>query len=126
MQFWILMIVVLFIDPVLMIILGKYFIKRAPKEINSLWGYRTSMSMKNQDTWQFAHNYFGKLWVKTGLFLLLSPLLMLIVINKDIKAISYFGLAILFLQVIFMIITIILTEKALRKNFDKSGNRLNR
>ena len=34
--------------------------KKAPKEINSVFGYRTSMSMKNKDTWEFAHKYCGK------------------------------------------------------------------
>lgn len=51
-------------------VLGKYFLKNAPKEINAAFGYRTSMSMKNRDTWVFAHNYCGKIWFFGGLILL--------------------------------------------------------
>ena len=46
--------------PFTMIGFGRYFMKKAPKEINSVFGYRTSMSMKNKDTWEFAHKYCGK------------------------------------------------------------------
>ena len=56
------------IIPLSMIFLGKYFSKRAPKEINMLFGYRTTRSTKNQDTWQFAHHFFGRLWYKMGFF----------------------------------------------------------
>ena len=49
------------IIPFLMIIFGKLFIKNIPKEINGLFGYRTPMSVKNKDTWEFAHYYCGKL-----------------------------------------------------------------
>ena len=38
--------------------------KYPPKEINGIIGYRTTMSRKNMDTWKFAHDYCGKLWLK--------------------------------------------------------------
>ena len=57
----------LLILPLTMIGFGKYFIKKAPKEINRLFGYRTSMSMKNRDTWEFAHRYCGKIWYTCGM-----------------------------------------------------------
>ena len=34
---------------VTMIGFGRYFMKNAPKEINAVFGYRISMSMKNKD-----------------------------------------------------------------------------
>ena len=52
--------------PVLMILCGYLMYKHTPKDINGLVGYRTAMSMKNQETWDFAHNYCGRLWVKVG------------------------------------------------------------
>ena len=66
MGFWIFMMVMELLIPLIMIIFGKYFSKKSPKEINYLFGYRTSMSMKNKDTWEFAHKYCGKLWLKIG------------------------------------------------------------
>ena len=60
MGFWCFMLAMDLIIPLSMIFLGKYFSKRAPKEINMLFGYRTTRSTKNQDTWQFAHRYLRK------------------------------------------------------------------
>ena len=55
MGFWIFMLIMDLLLPFTMIGFGRYFTKKAPKEINSVFGYRTSMSMKNKDTWEFAH-----------------------------------------------------------------------
>ena len=60
MGFWIFMLIMDLLLPFTMIGFGRYFMKKAPKEINSVFGYRTSMSMKNKDTWEFAHKYCGK------------------------------------------------------------------
>jgi len=123
MGFWIFMVVVLLITPLTMIGFGKCFIKAAPKEINMGFGYRTSMSMKNKETWQFAHNYCGKLWYNAGKILLLSLLPMIFVIGKDNDTIGNLGLIIMVVQMFFLICPIFPTERALKKNFDKNGNR---
>ena len=46
---------------------GWLFQKRPPKEINDLYGYRTSMSSKNRQTWIFAHQYAGRIWFFCGI-----------------------------------------------------------
>lgn len=66
MGFWFFMTICNLLLPVLMIVLGKAFVKNPPKTINCIVGYRTSRSMKNQDTWNFAHLYCGNLWWKIG------------------------------------------------------------
>ena len=43
--------------------------KKAPDSINPVFGYRTTMSMKNRDTWEFAHQYCGKLWWILGIMI---------------------------------------------------------
>ena len=84
MGFWIFMLVMILLIPITMIGFGKLFLKQAPGEINAVFGYRTTMSMKNKDTWEFAHNYCGKLWYRCGLFLLpLSVIPLLFVIGKN-------------------------------------------
>lgn len=50
MGFWIFMTIMNLLIPLTMILFGIYFIKKSPKEINTTFGYRTSMSMKNKDT----------------------------------------------------------------------------
>ena len=125
MGFWIFMLVCNLLIPLTMIGFGSYFVNRAPKEINMIFGYRTSMSMKNKDTWIFAHHYCGKLWRLMGWILLgISIIAMLFVIGKEIDTVGIFSLIVIVLQsVIFLIVSIFPTEIALKKNFDKNGER---
>lgn len=82
------------------------------------------MSMKNQDTWQFAHRYCGKLWVRLGWILVpLSVIPMLFVIGKDIETIANVGLVVSLLQLLPLVGSIFPTEIALKKAFDKNGQK---
>ena len=70
--------------PLTMIGFGRYFMKNTPKEINAVFGYRTSMSMKNKDTWEFAHKYCGRIWYVCGFILLpITVVSLLLVIGKS-------------------------------------------
>lgn len=125
MKFWFFMLVINLIFPLTMICWGKYFIKKAPKEINYIFGYRTTMSMKNKDTWNFAHHYFGKLWFKLGVITLpICIIVMLFVIGKSQDVIGTVSTILCIIQLFPIIIPIIPTEIALKKTFDKDGNRL--
>ena len=123
METWIYFISVGLIIPVIMIIAGIISVKIPPKR-NYFAGYRTRMAMKNQDTWAFAQNYFGKLWYIVGLFLLIPSVIVIVLLLFNIISNgASWGLAFMGIQFIIMFITIIFTEKALRANFDKDGNR---
>lgn len=124
MGFWIFMLVMVLLIPLSMLLLGRYFIKTSPAKINYIFGYRTSMSMKNQDTWQFAHHHFGKTWYICGLVLTpLSVLGMLPTLGKGSSAVGTAGTVLCTLQLLPLLLSIIPTERALRKTFDKDGNR---
>lgn len=124
MVFWIYMFIMCLLLPFTMIGLGRYFLRNAPKNINAVFGYRTTMSMKNKDTWEFSHKYFGKIWYTCGLVLLpLSIVPMLFVIGQDKDTIGILGGLISVIQLILLIGPILPTEKALKKNFDENGNR---
>lgn len=124
MRFWIFMLVMDLLIPAAMIGFGKMFLNHAPKEINIAFGYRTNMSMKNKDTWEFAHRYCGKLWYTCGMILLpLTIIPMLFVIGKNADAIGTLGGIICTIQLIPLIGSIFPTEIALKKRFDKNGNR---
>lgn len=110
--------------PLTMIYFGLRFEKNPPKEINAIFGYRTARSMKNQETWKFAHKYAGKLWKVCGLLvLLISVLVMGFVFEEDITTVSIFGGVICGVQIAVMICTVIPTELALKKTFDNNGIR---
>ena len=125
MAFWVFMAVVSLFIPIIMVIFGKSFLKAAPKQINGIYGYRTAMSMKNQDTWEFAHKHFGKVWFYAGLILLplnIIPLLFVMGESKDL--IGTVGIVVCLIDTAVMLLSIIPTEKALKKNFDSDGNRI--
>ncbi len=124
MGFWIFMLIINLLLPFVMIGFGKYFSKNAPKNINMIFGYRTSMSMKNKETWIFAHKYCGKIWFISGWIMLpLSVAVMLLVVGESENIVGTVGVILCILQTIPMIISIVLTEKALEKTFDKNGNK---
>ena len=124
MGFWIFMLIMDLLLPLTMIGFGRYFMKNAPKEINSVFGYRTSMSMKNKDTWKFAHKYCGKVWYVCGMVMLpITVIFMLLVIGKNKDCVGSIGGIICGVQLIPLIGSILPTEIALKKNFDKNGTR---
>ena len=124
MGFWIFMFVCNLLIPIIMIGFGGAMKKHAPKEINGIYGYRTSMSMKNVDTWNFAHQYCGKLWWMLGWIMVpITVFLMLLLLGSGIDMTGIWGGIICILQCVALVVSIYPVEKALRKNFDKNGKR---
>lgn len=124
MAYWLFMLAMDLILPLSMLWLGRYFRKKAPAKINYAFGYRTNMSMKNTDTGAFAHHHFGKTWFLCGLVLLpLSVVPMLCVLGKGEHAVSLVGSIVCGVQLVSLLGSIIPTERALRRTFDRDGNR---
>lgn len=116
MGFWIFMTISNLLIPILMIVIGKILIKNPPKKINGIYGYRTSRSRKNQEAWDFAQRYCGKLWWKTGWVMLpLSVISMLPAIGKSDDMIGGLGGAITTVECVIMVATIFFVERALGK-----------
>ena len=124
MGFWIFMLIMNLLIPVSMIAFGSYFTKHAPKKINAVFGYRTTRSMKNKETWQFAHQYFGKLWLKLGRYVLtISIVAMWLIFGKSEETISNTSLILVLFQLVFLLYPIFPTERALKNTFEQDGHR---
>lgn len=124
MGIWFMMLGFNLLIPVIMLIAGKTFLRSAPKSINWMLGYRSTMSMKNEDTWAFAHQVAGAFWLKWGwIVLAATALIMLLLIGRSVDLVSIVGCVLLFLQLIPLIAVIPHTEKALKSTFDKDGIR---
>ena len=105
----------LFLSGFIFALLGFIMYKFPPKEINSLYGYRTGNSMESQEKWDFSQRYAAVLLIKTGLiFCTLSFLRLFIKINEGILIII--ETAILLIGAIFLIYK---TEKAIKNKFEK-------
>lgn len=119
MGFWAFLTISNLMIPVLMIVFGRVFIKNPPKTINGIYGYRTSRSRKNQDTWNFAHLYCGKLWWKTGWVMLpLSIIGMVPAVNKGDDTVGRVSGVIVMAECMILFMTIFFVEKALKKKLD--------
>lgn len=115
-----------FVVPAILLGFGWRFMKKPPQEINGVYGYRTSMSMKNQDTWEFAHQVCGRVWWRTGwLLLALSAALLAWMQTRPggEKTNWLLGILVVLAEGAALILTIIPVERALGKAFDKDGNR---
>lgn len=126
MNFWIFMLVMNLLTPLVMIIYGRVFEKKPPKIARSkfAFGYRTVMSMKNEETWEYAHIFFGKLWFRFGIAVgLISIIVLFFFIGKDKDTVGFAGMIICYVQLVAMLLPVIPTELALRRRFDKYGNR---
>lgn len=122
--FWIFGWCVCLMLPLIMIVMGRWFKNHAPGKINRVYGYRTTMSMKNQDTWEFAHHDFGIRFFRCGLILTLSVAIGMISLYG--KSDDVIGMGILILeciQIVALFVVIAQTERALKKHFDKDGRR---
>ena len=122
--FWFFMLVCNLLLPVCMSGFGRYFRNTAPGQINMLFGYRTSRSTKNRDTWEFAHHYFGRLWYRLGLIMLpVTVAAMMPVFGKNIDFVGFYGSIVSLVQIVVMLVPIWFTESALKRTFDEDGKR---
>lgn len=110
--------------PIIMLIFGNVFTKHPPGSINMAYGYRTKRSMKNQETWNFAHEYCGRIWKNAGaVTLVISLLISLAVFFMDEVGFGYLSLILEHLQLVILIGSLYPVERALKKNFDNEGKR---
>lgn len=124
MWFWWLMLICDLIIPIIMLVVGRMMWKHCPKQINRVIGYRTARSMKNMDTWKFAHEYCGQLWWRIGLIMLVPSVIIHIPFYcSDDNIIGIVTLILVAIQVIVLIASIFPTEAALKKRFNDDGTR---
>lgn len=122
MSFWIFMLIMDLLIPAAMIGIGSYYVNHAPKNINPFVGYRTARSMKNKETWIFAHHHMGRLWRSIGWILLpVSAVWMLFSFGREPDYIGMSGGILCAVQLIVLVISIFPTECALNRTFDKNG-----
>ena len=110
--------------PVIMLVFGWIFRRQAPKKINVWYGYRSARSMKNEDTWVFAHQHIGRTWMIAGAVLLvISVIPMIALYGKDMDTVCVVSLVLTVVQLIPLIVSLIPTEQALKNTFDENGIR---
>ena len=94
--------------------------KKPPKEINSVIGYRSPMSTKNRNTWEFAHKYSGKMWIRSGVITAIISIVLALTLQSS-SSYNQLMVALVYIQIATLLSVIPFTEIALRKTFDKNG-----
>ena len=108
--------------PLLMVVLGRWLFRNAPKDINALVGYRTKRSMRSKEAWDYANVTSGKYWFVLGLvclpvFLAISSIVSVIIEHDNVAHTSYSLFSIVALELIPLFSVIPYTEKKLKDKF---------
>ena len=126
MKFWILTFGVDLFMVLIMIVFGRYLIKKA-KKFKDPFGYNTGFSIKNKAVWEFSNLSIGRSWFIGGL--VLAPIVIIIMlynIPSELYAVARVGGAICSISGLYMVLCTLTTVILLRINFDKDGNRRNK
>lgn len=108
--------------PAVMLIAGCMMYKHTPHHGSVPFGYRSKASMRSPETWKFANEYCGKLWLRLGLALLLAVIAAFILMwNDGDDAVAKTGVIIIVAETALMVVSIGPVEAALKKRFDKDG-----
>ena len=116
------------IVPLLLFLTGLNMVKRValkpmPKDNSVQYfinlGYKTGGSMCSQAAWEFANKHCGNLYIRFGVSTLVLGALLLLIMpdNRLVPELIMGG------QLIFALMPLGLTEKAIEQNFDRQGNR---
>ena len=122
MAFRVILAFALLLTPGIMVISGRIMTDHPPKTINGAYGYRTAMSMKNQDTWDYAQVACAERWRKWGRILALITLAVLIFALRRPGGEDFMGYYTAF-EVAFLLASVAATEIDLRRTFDEKGQR---
>lgn len=88
-------------------------LKFPPKEINSLYGYRTKRSMKNPERWKFAQKYSAYEMMRSGLALTILGFLS-VFFSFPSMASMIIGLTLMILTFVVLFFRV---EKAIKERF---------
>ena len=122
MAFRVFMAFAVFLIPGIMVFFGRTMMDHPPKTINGAYGYRTAMSMINQDTWDYAQAACAKRWRRWGRVLALITLVVLIVALRRPAFADVLGFYTAF-ETAFLLASVAATEIDLRRTFDDKGER---
>jgi hypothetical protein len=117
-EMWLFLLISLII-PLVVLAISLFMIKSWPKKMHWATGLRTRLAMKNQETWEYANKLSGKLDVPVCIILILTSVGIAIFTQRAPYMLGILVVA----QLVVMIMIAIISGAALRKEFDKNGER---
>jgi uncharacterized membrane protein len=99
--------------------LGVLFYFFQPKNINAIYGYRTTRSMLSEFTWKAANRLSSIILMWSGIVIIIIHVLFIIILPELVKLRV---IIFLFNLVFSFVLNLLLVEKHLKKHFDQDGN----
>ena len=109
------LVLILSISGIIFFLAGFIQQRFPPKKINHLYGYRTSNSMKSQESWDFAQEYSAKKMMKMGTYI---TALGLLAWSIDFQLLWSVGIA-LSIVTLGPLLMLFKVESELKKRFPK-------
>lgn len=117
--FWWFMLAMTVLLPAFLIVCGVFWwlLGRVPKYKGAV-GYKTARSLRTPSAWTFAHRYFGRIAFIAGVVTLVGGVIaMMFCLGKDEDTVGFWGTVVTIVQTAVLIIPVIPTEIALKRNF---------
>lgn len=106
------------LTPLIMILIGLIWRRHPPKTMNGVYGYRTNSSMKNQETWDYAHTACSKVWVILGsLVLLISLIFCVLYTEVSVTQMENLSIIVVIFQCISLVLSIVPVEIMIKRKF---------
>ncbi len=107
-----------FVVPAIMFICG-YVIYSVRHNMNSCCGFKTGASTRNEDTWELANRYCGRMFMKcSAVMLLISEAIMILM-----KPSPFIAEMMMLVMMVPVFVIMAKTEQEVNKHFDRQGNR---
>ena len=119
MKCWISALLLCLFLPTVLIITGILYKKIPPKKINWRWGFYSVTSVKNQEMWNFAQQYFGKVCRRCGLESSIQVIgVLLCVLGGEEKMLEIVSWIIVMAEIFLIAYMPTATERTLKKKFN--------
>ncbi|MBQ5543102.1 MAG: SdpI family protein [Erysipelotrichales bacterium] len=118
MEFWWFILGVAVFVPAVMAGFGLKFFLKAPEEVGFPIGFNTKRSVRNEETWKYAHRTLGKIWtVLGGIMIPVTAAAMYTARGKDMDTVGSTGAVMIVISAALMACGYALTEYLLKKKF---------
>lgn len=110
--------------PVIMVLAGYHLSVHTPDSGKGFFTYKSRRAKVNDDTWEFANQYFGRWMMVEGIILSAIAIVMAMAgLDLETDKIRLVTILVLVGEICALLAVIIPTESALKNTFDENGYR---
>ena len=120
-RYWLIFLMV--VGPVVLMLMGAYYLFMAPPEANHKAGYRTFYGMGSVSAWKFTQKLAGRTWIISGVVMLVTAIVgFILMIKAEVSRAVTVGLVVLIIEAIIALVAYIYIEATVSSRYDENGN----